>query len=66
MTALVGKALRVVDAQVPELRDIKHIVGGEAVGVDDAIRPDRLPHDRERRFGTGIRDDGGMDLAAPP
>ncbi len=53
------KSLRVIAADVMELRDVQHIVTTEAVGVDDAVLVDR-----EKRCRLGIWNDHGMDLAA--
>ena len=34
------RSLRVVDADVTELRDVQHIVAVEAIGADDTVRLD--------------------------
>ena len=34
------KGLRVVDADVSELRDVQHIVAAEAIGAGDTVRLD--------------------------
>ena len=59
------KSLRVIAADVMELRDVQHIVTTEAVGVDDAVRLDLVLVDREKRCRLGVWNDHGMDLAAP-
>jgi hypothetical protein len=61
--ALIGKQFRVVDPEVVELRYIEHIIAFEAVRVDNAIGPDLLTNDRNKRVRTGIWHDHHMDLA---
>ena len=46
---LISKELRVVNAQMTELRDIQCIIGSEAVSVDDRIRFDFVSNDRKKR-----------------
>ena len=64
VVGLISKQLRMIDPGMMELGNIEHIIGTEAVGVDDAVGLDPLPHDREKRLSTGIWDDDGMNLAA--
>jgi len=65
VVALVGEQFGMVDPHVVELRDIEHIVAAEGVGIDHAVGPDLLLDDRDKRVGTGICDDRGIDLALP-
>ena len=58
------KSLRVIAADVMELRDVQHILGAEAVGVADTVRLDFALDYREKRCRLGIWNDHGMDLAA--
>lgn len=62
---VVREQLGVVDADMVELRDVQHVVGSEAIGVDDRLRPDLFANDRKKRSGRGIWDDDDMHLAAP-
>lgn len=41
------KNLRMIDAMVVELRDVKDAIGPKVVGVDDAIGQDTLSHDSQ-------------------
>jgi len=54
MVVSVGKALRVVDANMVKIRDIQGIVAREPVGVDDAVRENHPYHDRKQGVGAGI------------
>ena len=65
VVAAVGEPLPVIDASVPKLRDIKDIVGGEAVCVDDRIGLDGPAHDRHEGSACCIGNDQRVDLAAP-
>ena len=65
VVATVGEPLPVIDAPVPKLRDIKDIVGGEAVCVDDRVGLDGPTHDRHEGSTCRIGNDQRVDLAAP-
>lgn len=65
VVATVGEPLPVINAPVPKLRDIKDIVGGEAVCVDDRVGLDGPAHDRHEGSTCGIGTDQRVDLAAP-
>ena len=38
MAFLFDECFRMINANMSELRDIKNVVGAEAVGIDDAVR----------------------------
>ena len=44
----VSKALRVIDSNMVEVRDIQDVIALESICVDDAIREDHSLHDREQ------------------
>jgi len=50
----VGEVLRMVDAQVMKLRDIQHVVGRMAVGVNHAVRPYFPPDNGPESFFSGV------------
>lgn len=60
----VGKAFRVVNADMVEIRDIQGIVARESVRVDDAVREDHPLHDREQGGGAGVGDHDRKDPAS--
>ena len=60
---LISKELRVVNAQMTELRDIQCIIRSEAVSVDDRIRFDFVSNDRKKRCRWGIWDDCNVNAA---
>ena len=45
MAFLFDECFRMIDADVVELRNIQHIIGSEAVGIDDAVRLDTIPNE---------------------
>ena len=45
MIVFIGEYQGMIDPQVSELGHIEHIIAYEAVGVDDAVRPDLLAND---------------------
>ena len=45
VTFLFDECFRMIDADVVELRNIQHIIGSEAVGIDDAVRLDTIPNE---------------------
>lgn len=65
VVGIFGKEFRVVDPDVMELGNVQHVIGSEAIGIDDGIGPHLVPDDRKKRFGSGIWDDHDMNLAAP-
>src|SRR5260370_16539278 len=50
----VGEVLRMVDAHVMKLRDIQHVVGRMAIGVNHAVRPYFPPDNRQESFFSGV------------
>src|SRR5713101_1346226 len=50
----VGEVLRMVDAHVMKLRDIQHVVGRMAVGVNHAVRPYFPPDNGQESFFSGV------------
>ena len=44
----VSKALRVIDSNMVEVRDIQDVIALESICVDNAIREDHSLHDREQ------------------
>lgn len=65
VVSLVGKELGVVDSHVAEVTNVESIVGLERISVDDTVRLDLLPYDRQQGGGSGIGDYGRVDLPAP-
>ena len=61
---LVGKELGMVDPQVLEVRDIQHIVGLPAVGINDAVGNDFALDDRYQGIGSGVGNDLRIDPAS--
>lgn len=49
VVASADELLGVVDALVVELRDVKRVMRGEAIGVDDAVGAHALTNDAEQR-----------------
>lgn len=65
VVGIFGEQFRVVDAHMVELLNVQNVIGSEAVGIDDGIRPHLVANDREKRVSTGIWNDHDMDFTAP-
>src|SRR5665213_3369383 len=65
MVLVIGEQLGVVDAVVLEAGYIEHIVGAESIGINDAVGNDLVLDDGLQSLALGVRDDLGIDLAAP-
>ena len=50
VVAILSEQFRVIDADVMEVRDIKNIIGLEAIRIDDAVRPYLALNDGYKRF----------------
>ncbi len=48
-----------------EIGYIGRIVGAGRLGINDAVRLDLLLKDRPQRLGSGVGDDGGVNLSVP-
>ncbi len=46
-----------------EVRNVQHVVGTKAVGVDDTVGPDLALNDRQKRFCACVWDRDGIDYA---
>ena len=64
VVAVFSEALGVVDANVMKVRNVEHVIGLEAVRIDDAVWLDLAFNDRQKRFCAGVWDGDGIDLAA--
>ena len=60
----VREALRMIDPDVMEIRDIERVVACPAIRVDDAIGQDHAVYDRHQGLGAGVGDHLRVDLAA--
>ncbi len=59
-----NKALGMIDTVMSELRNIQSVIAQKAIRVDNAIRFDCLPNDRNQGILLGIRNDDDMHLSA--
>ena len=60
----VGEQLRMIDADMMEVRNVERVIACPGVRIDDAIRQDHAVYDRHQGLGAGIGDHLGVDLAA--
>lgn len=65
VVCIVGEQLRMIDADMVELRDIQHVIGAEGIGVDDGVGPHFVQDDGKKSVGAGIWDDDDVNPAAP-
>jgi hypothetical protein len=61
---LPDEPLAVVDPSMVEFRDVKDVVGREAVGIDHRIGPDLLADDGKNRVFSCVWYDQGMHIPA--
>ena len=60
----VREALRMVDPDMVEVRDIQGVIASETVRVDDAVGQNHTFHDGQQRRATGIGNHDRVDLSA--
>jgi len=60
----VYEALRMVDSDMMEIRDIQGVIAAEAVRVDDAVGQNHAFHDGQQRSATGIGNHDCVDLSS--
>lgn len=65
VVSLIDEPLRVVDANVAEVRDIQGVIADETVCLDDAVRHDHPLHDRHQGSCPRIRDHNRVDPSTP-